>query len=102
MTFNLAVSKKPNLKTDTATTIEFYAIDVDPCTGVETERSLVIAQPSSVAPVGEVIYRLGKQDVSPATREVGFRYTNGPSPVRFFLSRDSHPKLTPSFRDPEG
>ncbi|KAJ7141307.1 hypothetical protein C8R44DRAFT_244410 [Mycena epipterygia] len=66
--------------TDTATTIEFYAIDVDPCTGDETERSLVIAQPSSVAPVGRVTYRLGKQDASPATREVGFRYTNGPSP----------------------
>ncbi|KAJ7141361.1 hypothetical protein C8R44DRAFT_847123 [Mycena epipterygia] len=65
---------------NTATTIEFYAIDVDPCTGDETERSLVIAQPSSVAPVGRVIYRLAKQDVSPATREVGFRYTNGPSP----------------------
>ncbi|KAJ7141308.1 hypothetical protein C8R44DRAFT_974860 [Mycena epipterygia] len=65
---------------NTATTIEFYAIDVDPCTGDETERSLVIAQPSSVAPVGRVTYRLGKQDASPATREVGFRYTNGPSP----------------------
>ncbi|KAJ7101874.1 hypothetical protein C8R44DRAFT_716280 [Mycena epipterygia] len=66
--------------TDTATTIEFFAIDVDPCTGAETERSLIVAQPSSVAPIGQVIYRLGKTDASPATREVGFRYTNGASP----------------------
>ncbi|KAJ7452243.1 hypothetical protein FB451DRAFT_1145306 [Mycena latifolia] len=66
--------------TDATTTVEWFAIDVDPCTGEESERQLVIAQGSGVAPVGKIDYRLGKVDASPATREVGFRYTSGTSP----------------------
>ncbi|KAJ6562241.1 hypothetical protein B0H19DRAFT_1143919 [Mycena capillaripes] len=65
--------------TDSSTTVEWFAIDVDPCTGEESERQLVVAQGSSVAPVGKIVYRLGKVDASPATREVGFRYTSGTS-----------------------
>ncbi|KAJ7847618.1 hypothetical protein B0H14DRAFT_3867439 [Mycena olivaceomarginata] len=66
--------------TDATTTVEWFAIDVDPCTGEESERQLVIAQGSGVAPVGKIVYRLGKVDASPATREVGFRYTSGNFP----------------------
>ncbi|KAJ6562301.1 hypothetical protein B0H19DRAFT_1259888 [Mycena capillaripes] len=66
--------------TDATTTVQWFAIDVDPCTGQESERPLLTAQGSSVAPVGKITYRMGKVDASPATREVGFRYTSGTSP----------------------
>ncbi|KAJ7604817.1 hypothetical protein DFH06DRAFT_274226 [Mycena polygramma] len=65
--------------TDPSTTVKWFAIDVDPCTGVESERQLAIGQGSSVAPVGKIVYRLGKVDASPVTREVGFRYSSGTS-----------------------
>ncbi|KAJ7829491.1 hypothetical protein B0H14DRAFT_2594046 [Mycena olivaceomarginata] len=67
--------------TDATTTVEWFAIDVNPCTGEESERQLVIAQGSGVAPIGKIVYRLGKVDASPATREVSFRYTSGTSPA---------------------
>jgi hypothetical protein len=60
-------------------------MDVDPCTGETTERNLLLAEPAGVAPIGKTIFRLGKTDASPVTRQVGFRYTNGVT-VRFFLS----------------
>ncbi|KAJ7153588.1 hypothetical protein C8R43DRAFT_1066883 [Mycena crocata] len=68
------------LATDPSTTIEWYAIDVDVCTGQSKERSLQIAQPDGGAPVGRTVFRLGKVDASPVTREVGFRYSRGTSP----------------------
>ncbi|KAJ6463350.1 hypothetical protein C8R45DRAFT_517244 [Mycena sanguinolenta] len=52
-------------------------MDVDPCTGEVSERNLLLVEPQDAAPVGLTVYRLGKVDASPATRNVGFRYTNG-------------------------
>ncbi|KAJ7712496.1 hypothetical protein B0H16DRAFT_693654 [Mycena metata] len=65
---------------DPTTPIQWYAIDVDPCTGEETQRDLLLAQGSGTAPIGRTVFRLGKVDANPATRQVGFRYTNGVSP----------------------
>ncbi|KAJ6535725.1 hypothetical protein B0H19DRAFT_1080176 [Mycena capillaripes] len=66
--------------TDPSVTVQWFAMDVDPCTGDVTERNLLLAQGSSVAPVGKITYRLGKIDASPAPRQVGFRYSSGTSP----------------------
>ncbi|KAF7373463.1 hypothetical protein MSAN_00556000 [Mycena sanguinolenta] len=57
--------------------IQWFAMDVDPCTGEVSERDILLAQPEGNAPIGLTTFRLGKTDVSPATRNVGFRYTNG-------------------------
>jgi hypothetical protein len=64
--------------------IEFFAMDVDPCTGETSERSLLLVEPESAAPAGKAVFRMGKTDASPVTRQVGFRYTNGVT-VRFVL-----------------
>ncbi|KAJ7468499.1 hypothetical protein FB451DRAFT_374846 [Mycena latifolia] len=68
------------MATDPSTAVEWFAIDVDPCTGVESERNLLLAEPNGVAPIGEAVYRLGKINASPATRNVGFRYSSGTAP----------------------
>ncbi|KAF7326924.1 hypothetical protein MVEN_02586300 [Mycena venus] len=65
------------MASDPSTPIQWFAMDVDPCTGVVSERNLLLGQPESAAPIGEVVYRLGKTNASPATRQVGFRYSNG-------------------------
>ncbi|KAJ7145995.1 hypothetical protein C8R44DRAFT_5120 [Mycena epipterygia] len=66
------------MATDPSTTLNWFAIDVDPCTGAETERSLLPnVEPSETAPLGRATFRLGKINASPVTREVGFRYSNG-------------------------
>ncbi|KAJ6524494.1 hypothetical protein B0H19DRAFT_1200031 [Mycena capillaripes] len=52
-------------------------MDVDPCTGITSERPLLLAEPANVAPIGKTVFRLGKTDASPVTRNVGFRYSNG-------------------------
>ncbi|KAJ7938290.1 hypothetical protein B0H13DRAFT_2572062 [Mycena leptocephala] len=65
------------LASDPSTPIQWFAMDVDPCTGETTERNLLLAEPARVAPIGKTIFRLGKTDASPVTRQVGFRYTNG-------------------------
>ncbi|KAJ7146109.1 hypothetical protein C8R44DRAFT_690358 [Mycena epipterygia] len=63
--------------TDPQTTLQWFAIDVDPCTGESSERDLLLVQPDETAPVGMTIFRLGKTDASPVTRQVGFRYSTG-------------------------
>ncbi|CAL3962328.1 unnamed protein product [Diplocarpon coronariae] len=62
---------------DPTTPIQWFAMDVDACSGNVTERNLVLQQPTTKVPIGRVVYRLGKTDASPATRQVGFRATTG-------------------------
>lgn len=63
---------------DPTTPIQWFSLDVDPCTGDVTERNLNLQQPTTGAPpIGRVVYRLGKTDASPAPRQVGFRATTG-------------------------
>jgi hypothetical protein len=64
---------------DPTTPIQWFAVDVDPCTGDVTERNLILQQPTTVAPTGRAVYRLGTTDASPATRQVGFRLRTGTS-----------------------
>ncbi|KAF7361123.1 hypothetical protein MSAN_01144100 [Mycena sanguinolenta] len=56
------------MASDNTVAIQWFAMDVDPCTGVVSERDLLLEQPESAAPVGLTIYRLGKVNASPATR----------------------------------
>ncbi|KAF7297085.1 hypothetical protein MIND_00941400 [Mycena indigotica] len=70
-------TRATSLSTDPGTTVQWFAIDIDPCTGEQTERNLELVQPSSKVPIGRSVFRLGKVDASPATRYVGFRYSNG-------------------------
>jgi hypothetical protein len=42
---------------DSSTLLQWYAIDVDPCTGVETERDLLLAEPAGAAPIGRTTFR---------------------------------------------
>ncbi|KAH7389158.1 hypothetical protein BKA64DRAFT_131605 [Cadophora sp. MPI-SDFR-AT-0126] len=60
--------------------LDWFALDVDPCTGKTTERTLNVAmQPNSgVQPLGRAVYRTPvKTDLTPATRYVGFRMASG-------------------------
>ena len=63
--------------TDPTTTVQWYAMDVDPCTGAIKERNLLLLIPQAGAPIGRCVFRFGTQDVSPAPRNVGFRMSNG-------------------------
>jgi hypothetical protein len=63
--------------TDITATVQWFAQDIDPCTGELSERDLLLLQAGTAAPVGRLQYRLGAFDVSPATRNVGFRMSQG-------------------------
>jgi hypothetical protein len=63
--------------TDPSTTLQWFAIDVDPCTGATTERNILLLQPSQVAPLGRAVFRMGKALITPATAQVGFRLSTG-------------------------
>ncbi|KAJ7145993.1 hypothetical protein C8R44DRAFT_5100 [Mycena epipterygia] len=97
------------MATDASITLDWFAIDVDPCTGAESERPLLLVEPSEGAPVGRATFRLGKTDASPVTREVGFRYSNGvvPGPRGLIAGQYSQPVFTyvfpelVAFGDPE-
>lgn len=68
--------------TDPSTPMQFYAIDVDPCTGVETERDLQLVQPLSQnagGVWGKTVFRLGKVSSQPMTKNVGFKLLTGTS-----------------------
>ncbi|KAJ6529747.1 hypothetical protein B0H19DRAFT_1274139 [Mycena capillaripes] len=91
--------------TDASSALEWYAIDVDPCTGEETDRNLLLAEPAGLAPIGRTTFRTNggggarrrdlKErkgggggggggggttiDVGAPTREMGFRYSTGTS-----------------------
>ncbi|KAJ7456906.1 hypothetical protein FB451DRAFT_1047681 [Mycena latifolia] len=75
-TAEVAESRATALTTDPTTPLQWFAIDVDPCTGESSERDLLI-QPDGTAPPGLTVFRLGKTDASPVTRQVGFRHTTG-------------------------
>ncbi|KAJ6487174.1 hypothetical protein C8R47DRAFT_979315 [Mycena vitilis] len=79
--------------TDQTTTVNWFAIDVDPCTGDVTERALGSpTQGSAVPPIGKIEYRLGKTPAGAPPRQVGFRYSSYGSvtavvrPVRSIIS----------------
>ncbi|KAJ7701559.1 hypothetical protein B0H17DRAFT_189781 [Mycena rosella] len=76
-TVEVAESKATALTTDPTTPVQWFAIDVDPCTGEASERDLGLVQPDATAPPGLTVFRLGKTDASPVTRQVGFRQTTG-------------------------
>ena len=68
--------------TDPTSAIQWFAIDVDPCTGEAIERDLILVQPTIDAPAGKTVFRTNqgggvKTDVSPPTRNVGFRSVTG-------------------------
>jgi hypothetical protein len=63
--------------TDVQATVQWFAQDIDACTGEVTERDLLLQAASPVAPLGRLQYRLGAFDVSPATKNVGFRVSQG-------------------------
>jgi hypothetical protein len=63
--------------TDPTTPLQWFAQDVDPCTGEITERNIQLVQPQIVAPIGRAVYRLGTTPVKPGTRNVGFRLASG-------------------------
>ncbi|KAJ7058267.1 hypothetical protein C8F01DRAFT_1150226 [Mycena amicta] len=73
-------TRATSMSTDPSTTVQWFAIDIDPCTGDETERNLELVEPAGAAPIGRSTFRLGKTDASPVTRYVGFRNTNGVAP----------------------
>jgi hypothetical protein len=63
--------------TDPTTPIQWFFQDVDPCTGVITERNVQLVQPQQGAPIGRGVFRMGTTPVDPPTRNVGFRAANG-------------------------
>jgi hypothetical protein len=61
-------------------TLDWFAMDQDPCFGTFTERSLHVPMlpNAGVAPLGRAVYRTpAKTDLTPATRYVGFRLADG-------------------------
>jgi hypothetical protein len=69
--------------TDPSTTLQWYAIDVDPCTGVSKNRNIQLLQPSQIAPLGRAVFRLGQTGITPATRQVGFQLSTGTVQLSF-------------------
>lgn len=66
--------------TDPSTPMQFYALDVDPCTGVETERNIQLVQPFSnnAGDIwGKALFRLGNVAVPPMTKNLGFKLLTG-------------------------
>jgi hypothetical protein len=64
--------------TDPTQTINWYAQDIDPCTGNVTERLLLQVQPQiNAAPIGRGVFRLGKANVDPPPRNAVFRLALG-------------------------
>ncbi|KAF8890952.1 hypothetical protein BD779DRAFT_220306 [Infundibulicybe gibba] len=63
--------------TDETATIDIFAIDVDPCTGVETERPWGNAVPRAAGRRGQWRFRSKDTTLSPYTREVGTRIAIG-------------------------
>lgn len=59
--------------TDPSTPVQWFFQDVEPCTGVITERNVQLVQPQQGAPVGRAVFRMGTTPVTPPTRNVGFR-----------------------------
>jgi hypothetical protein len=73
----IAETRADSWVSDIQATVQWFAQDIDPCTGETSERDLLLQQASPVAPLGRLQYRLGAFDVSPATKNVGFRASQG-------------------------
>lgn len=68
------------MTTDPSTPMQFYAIDVDSCTGMESERNYQLVQPFSnnAGDIwGKALFRLGKVQAQPMTKNVGFKLLTG-------------------------
>lgn len=72
----IAETRVVGYTTDPSTSLTVYALDVDPCTGVETERTLAVVVPRPNGRLGQWRYRTDT-DVGPATREVLVKSSNG-------------------------
>jgi hypothetical protein len=76
--FAIAESKATIFTTDPGATIGWFVQDVDPCTGVITERLINDLQSDNAGPpLGRAVFRLGKILLTPSTRNVVFRMTTG-------------------------
>ncbi|KAI5804609.1 hypothetical protein EDC01DRAFT_644074 [Geopyxis carbonaria] len=69
----IAETRFEGYTTDESQPIEVYAIDVDPCTGIESTRVLAVVVPRTDGRRGQWRYRTSTDDIEPATREVGAR-----------------------------
>lgn len=68
--------------TDPSIPMYMNMIDVDPCTGAETDRHIIPSQPfgNAIGQVfGEALFRPGNLILDPMTRNVGFKLVNGQS-----------------------
>lgn len=72
----IAETRVVGYTTDPSTSLTVYALDVDPCTGVETERTLAVVVPRPNGRLGQWRYRT-QDDVGPATREILVKSNSG-------------------------
>jgi hypothetical protein len=65
--------------TDLGSNLAWFAMDVDPCTGSVTERTILTGKPNGVGvvPQGRIQFRNAKTAIDPSTRQVGFRLSTG-------------------------
>ena len=73
----IAETRAVAFTTDPSSIMTWSAQDIDPCTGAVTERPILQVQPNPAVPKGRAIFRLGKTDVSPATKQTVFRMSQG-------------------------
>lgn len=87
--------------TDQTTPVQWYAEDVDRCTGDITERAIQLVIPQQNAPVGRVVYRMGTTRVVPVTRNVIFRSVGGTIVIRNNLTAGEYHSPIADFVFPE-
>ncbi|KAL0949902.1 hypothetical protein HGRIS_009930 [Hohenbuehelia grisea] len=73
----IAETRVEGYTTDETATIEIFTIDVDPCTGEESERSWGTAIPRAADRRGQWEFRSTDPSLSPYSREVGVRIARG-------------------------
>ncbi|KAL4265076.1 hypothetical protein AB1N83_004418 [Pleurotus pulmonarius] len=73
----IAETRVEGYTTDETATIQIFAIDVNPCTGEESERSWGTAVPRQQGRRGQWLFRSSDASLSPYTREVGVRIAGG-------------------------
>jgi len=87
--------------TDPSTPVTWFAMDQDECTGAVTERAILTVQPQQVAPIGRVIFRMGKTPVTSPTRNTVFRAATGTSVTHNNLTSGQFIQPTFDFVFPE-
>ncbi|KAF2107626.1 hypothetical protein BDV96DRAFT_505879 [Lophiotrema nucula] len=73
----LAETRAVAFTTDPTTPMQWYAEEVDPCTGNITERNLQLTVPAQTAPIGRVKFRFGATNPGKSIRNFGFKMING-------------------------